>query len=92
MPQFAPALTAALDRFWDLLQVIRAHYYHPGFGGSFSLKQTLPTLVPGMSYDGMAIADGGAAQAAYVYALTCEDDTERIMGTNLYRLYQEVLG
>ena len=30
----------------DLLRVLRSHYYHPEFRGSFSLKSVLPVLVP----------------------------------------------
>jgi len=35
--------------------------YHPDFGGSFGLKSVLPALVPELSYDALAIADGATA-------------------------------
>ncbi len=38
------------SRFLDLLAVVRAEFYHPGFGGSFSIKTVLPALVPGLAY------------------------------------------
>ena len=36
-PQYHGQLLATLDRVKDLHAVIRKHYYHPGFHGSFSL-------------------------------------------------------
>ncbi|HEY4217246.1 MAG TPA: DUF2779 domain-containing protein [Gemmatimonadaceae bacterium] len=46
----------------DLLPIVRNHVYHPEFGGSFSLKKVLPALVPELTYEGMAIAEGQTAQ------------------------------
>ena len=45
----------------DLLPVIRRHVYHPDFGGGFSIKKTLPALVPGMSYADLQVQDGEVA-------------------------------
>jgi hypothetical protein len=45
----------------DLLPVIRRHVYHPDFGGSFSIKKTLPALVPGPSYTDLQVQDGEMA-------------------------------
>ena len=39
--------------------------YHPKFQGSFSIKNVLPALVPEMSYENMAVADGTEAGLAY---------------------------
>ncbi|MQC48363.1 MAG: DUF2779 domain-containing protein [Chloroflexi bacterium] len=50
----------------DLHPVVRNHYYHPSFHGSFSLKSVLPTLVPEMGYDELEIREGGAASRAFV--------------------------
>jgi predicted RecB family nuclease len=52
-------------RLWDLLPVVRNHVYHPAFAGSFSLKDVLPALVPDMTYEGMAVANGQAAGLAW---------------------------
>jgi hypothetical protein len=52
-------------RLWDLLPVIRNHVYHPRFAGSFSLKAVLPALIPDMTYEGMAVADGQQAGVAW---------------------------
>ena len=39
--------------------------YHPQFAGSYSIKSVLPALVPGMTYAGMAVADGMDAGLAW---------------------------
>lgn len=64
-PRHARRVEKVRSRLWDLLKFVRAHVYHPDFSGSFSIKQVLPALVPEMSYDGMAVADGSEAGQAY---------------------------
>jgi len=44
---------------------MRNHVYHPAFAGSFSLKAVLPALVPDLSYEGMAVANGQDAGLAW---------------------------
>src|ERR1035437_6100534 len=39
-------------------------FYHPDFGGSFSIKSVLPALVPGLGYDDLEIQDGSSASTA----------------------------
>src|SRR5207249_1403611 len=34
---------------------------HPDFGGAFSIKRTLPALVPGLSYSDLKVQDGEVA-------------------------------
>jgi len=65
LPKYEDKITGIQDRLWDLLAVIRAHVYHPGFAGSFSLKSVLPALVPEMSYKGMEVSDGSEAGLAW---------------------------
>jgi hypothetical protein len=60
-------LLSMRERLWDLAEPFRkAHYVHPKFYGSWSIKYVLPALVPEMRYEGMAISDGAAAQLAYL--------------------------
>ena len=67
IPELAPRLLPlADDRIVDLLELIRAHYYHPEFRGSFSIKDVLPALVPGFGYKDLAIREGVQAGAAYL--------------------------
>jgi hypothetical protein len=42
-----------------LLPIFRKHVYHPKFCCSFSLKDVLPALVPGFTYEDMEVAHGG---------------------------------
>lgn len=49
----------------DLEAIVREHVYLAEFRGKTSIKTVLPALVPTMSYDGFAIANGEAAAMAY---------------------------
>jgi hypothetical protein len=63
-PSLAPDLANLEERLLDLAQVVRHCVYHPLFGGSLSIKDVLPVLVPGMSYkDTVRIPDGSEASA-----------------------------
>ena len=64
-------LLALIDRFVDPLPILRETVYHPEFLGSFSIKYVAPALIgKKLSYDGLAIADGGAAQSVAEMVLT----------------------
>jgi hypothetical protein len=77
LPDLAPALEALVDRIWDVLPIIRSHYYHPAFQGSFSIKAVLPALVPGRDYEDLEIGGGMAAAIKYEMALKSADKEER---------------
>ena len=64
-PNLAVSLSLISSRLFDLCKVIRRGCYHPEFYGSYSIKNVLPAIVPDMSYDGLEIADGGAAIVKY---------------------------
>lgn len=57
LPEFSVRIKKIQRRLWDLLPIIRNHVYHPAFNGSHSLKSVLPALVPGMTYEGMEVAE-----------------------------------
>jgi hypothetical protein len=61
VPGCAKELERIERRLVDLLPVIRRHVYHPDFGGGFSIKKTLPALVPGLSYADLQVQDGERA-------------------------------
>jgi hypothetical protein len=61
VPHLAAELTAIEEKLVDLLPLVRNHIYHPDFDGSFSIKRVLPALVPGLSYNDLAIGDGELA-------------------------------
>jgi len=60
-PHLAKELERIERRLVDLLPVIRRHVYHPDFAGGFSIKKTLPALVPGLSYADLKVQDGEVA-------------------------------
>lgn len=64
VPEHRAGLQSIRERLVDLLPVVRDHVYHPGFGGSFSIKRVLPALVPALGYHDLAIPDGDAASRA----------------------------
>ena len=65
LPEFAKQIKKIHCRLWDLLPVVRNHVYHPAFAGSYSLKAVLPALVPALTYEGMAVANGQDAGVAW---------------------------
>ena len=64
--EYGGAIEALLPRMVDLAKIVREHFYHPGFLGSFSLKAVLPALVPELDYEHLTISDGQAAAASFV--------------------------
>ena len=42
------------------------NYYHKDLSGSYSIKKTLPVLVPSLTYKGMEVGNGSQAYIAYV--------------------------
>lgn len=42
------------------------NYYHKDLSGSYSIKKTLPTLVPSLTYKGMDVGNGVQAYIAYI--------------------------
>ncbi|MCC2641308.1 MAG: uncharacterized protein K0S45_1721 [Nitrospira sp.] len=64
-PSLRRELKRAMARLWDLHEVIKDHYYHPAFEGSYSIKAVLPAIVPSLSYEDLVIQDGGTAASEY---------------------------
>lgn len=87
LPDLCEELNGLVERLWDLLKVIEAHYYHRDLHGSFSIKEVLPVLVPEMGYDELAIADGREASAAYERSLETDDPDERAQIHDHLRAY-----
>lgn len=65
LPRLRRDLDRLHTRLWDLNAVLKQHYYHPGFVGSYSLKAVLPALLPELGYGDLAIQEGTAAAEAY---------------------------
>ena len=73
-PEFKSAFREIGKRLWDLLPVIKDHYYHPAFNGSYSIKSVLPAVVPSLGYGDLAIQEGGHAAAEYYRMVFVETD------------------
>jgi len=65
LPEYAERINAIQARLFDLLPVVREHTYHAAYAGSYSIKSVFPALVPGMTYEGMEVADGTEAGLAW---------------------------
>jgi hypothetical protein len=73
-PSMRSDLKRVIRRLWDLFPVIRDHYYHPAFGGSYSIKAVLPAVVPSLDYSDLAIQEGGSAAQQYYRMVFKETD------------------
>jgi hypothetical protein len=70
VPDLAVPLNTAADALFDLLPLVRAHYYHRDMLGSRSIKQVLPTMLGADPYAQLAgVAEGASAQLAYLEAI-----------------------
>jgi predicted RecB family nuclease len=80
-PKLKPELDRIIERLWDLLSIIKAHYYHPAFEGSFSIKATLPAVLPSLGYGDLEIQEGGMASLQFykmIFEATDPAEKERI--------------
>lgn len=65
-PEHADFLRNINNRMYDLMLIFRNKYYvDPGFRGSASLKNVMPTLIPDLSYKNLNIQEGGTASASW---------------------------
>lgn len=71
-PQYSDHLMDLCGRMLDLHAVIRAHYYHPGFHGSYSMKAVLPAVVPELGYGDLEIQEGAHASVAFAQMIASE--------------------
>jgi len=76
-PEYAEGIEAIIARIVDLMAPFRnKDYYVKAMCGSHSIKYVLPALVPGLSYDNLAIADGEMAMLAYAGLAKVSDRAE----------------
>jgi hypothetical protein len=65
-PESGAFLEQLNERIYDLGDIVNLGYYlHPGFKGSWSIKNVLPVMVPELSYKGTAIGKGDQASMAW---------------------------
>ena len=66
LPEFADFMASINDRIYDLMMVVKKGYYVDSrFGGSASIKKVLPVMCPELSYNDLAIHEGGTASASW---------------------------
>ena len=66
VPKYKDFLQNLIARTYDLMDIVEdQHYVHLGFEGKASIKKVLPVLVPGLSYEGMAVKSGTDAIEGY---------------------------
>ena len=81
-PEYSAKLKAIRNKSADLIHLLKSNkkfyksdfkgketiinYYHKDLSGSYSIKKTLPTLVPSLSYKGMDVGNGVQAYIAYI--------------------------
>ena len=73
-PDLAHDLHTLLPRITDLLPIARENYYDYRMMGSWSIKKVLPTVCADLDYSKLGkVRDGGAAQDAYLEAISTKD-------------------
>lgn len=78
-PEYSDKLLAICGKSADLMHLLKNNemykgmknadvfnYYHKNLSGSYSIKKTLPTLVPSLTYKGMDVGNGVQAYIAYI--------------------------
>ncbi len=65
------------DRTIDLEDIFKGGYVDIAFGGSTSIKKVLPIIVPDLSYDDMAVANGTDAMEAFTRLLELPDEVDK---------------
>jgi hypothetical protein len=76
VPSLAAELEALDGKLVDLKPVVSTYVYHPGFGGSFSIKDVLEPLAPDCSYDRLAVNDGMVASVRIARMLLTGDEMD----------------
>ena len=65
-PIYGADINERLSRIRDLAVPFQEKlYYHPLMRGSYSIKNVLPALVPGITYDDLKIGSGNIAMSAF---------------------------
>ena len=76
-PEYASSIESINNRIFDLGDFVNNGYYlHPGFKGSWSIKNVLPIIAPHLSYSDMDIGKGDQAMAAW-WNITHKDSNQK---------------
>ena len=78
LPDRSAAVEKLFSKKWiDLLEIVRGHYYHRDFRGSFSLKAVLTAVRPDVAYEDLEIRSGMVASNAYLESIRPETGRRR---------------
>ena len=85
-----PAIHSFMDalnsRIYDLMEIFsKQHYVHKDFKGGTSIKDVLPVLVPELSYQDLAIQEGGTASQTWdkITSDSVAPSEKEVLATNL---------
>lgn len=67
-PDLAARFDEHVSRLFDMEPIFKHGYCHPGFKGRTSIKETLPTMIPDLTYKNLAIRGGTDAAGAFALA------------------------
>ncbi len=77
-PDLEDKLQPIVARLVDLKKIVYEHYYHPDMLGSWSVKDVVPAMVPGMSYEKLeGIKNGAMAVDGYLEAIDPKTSPDR---------------
>ena len=74
--QYEDFLNDMNRRTYDLERIFRTSYVDAKFGGSSSIKNVLPVLLPQFSYAALAIQDGTSAMEAWLHMTTLDPSSK----------------
>lgn len=78
-PQYTEPLTRIVERFVDLMHLVKKYVYHPDFMGSYSLKVVSPVLLKEYgSYSDSVIKSGSSIAQYYSEMLLTKDENRRL--------------
>lgn len=77
LPAKAPFLANVNERTRDLMVPFEDDYVDARFGGSTSIKEVLPVLVPHLAYSTTEVHDGTGAMEAWLKLTKSDDEAER---------------
>jgi hypothetical protein len=76
LPEYGEAIEQRIERLVDLRDPFsKRWFYTPAMGGSTSLKDVLPALVPELTYDALEIQDGRQAMRVFLELADQVDST-----------------
>ena len=94
-PEYATFLENLNQRIYDLGEIInQGIYLHPGFKGSWSIKNVLPVMVPELSYGDLAIHKGDQASNAWwqiCFGQLPQDEKEKLKAALLCYCHLDTL-